>query len=431
MALGKFVKSDGFRRYFTNTSWLFIDNALNLIIGFAMGILVARYLGASDFGLMSFAKSTAKLFSVFCALGLEKIIIKRFIDRNTRHEIVMGTGMGMKAMASVFCITAISIVGLFIFKDVLTYSLVLLFAGVTFFESFVIIRFFFQSKVQTRFVSRIVTYKIIISAGIKLLLVYFQAPLIYFAYEALLESVLGTMGYIYIYHSRSSHSVKRWRFSTKYAKELLTDSWPLLISGFVVYVYMEIDILMIKSFMGNAAVGHYSIAVRLTNIWNMAGIVICSSLFPAILNAKNTNQELYLTRFSSLLRLLVGISLFISLSVFTGGAWFINTFFGEEYLLAIAPLNILVWTVIFVNLGIASQQWHIAEGLQKLLLIRTTIGAIVNLILNFLLIPRVGINGAAIATLVAQVCATYLSNSFSKKTIGLFYMQSKSLVFLK
>lgn len=425
------MKSDGFKKYFTNTSWLFFDNVINLIIGFGMGILIARYLGASDFGLLSFAKSTAKLFSVFCALGLEKIIIKRFIDQKDEHDTIMGTGVGMKAFAAVFCVGLISLLGLLIFEDTLTYSLVVLFVAVTFFESFVIIRFFFQSRVESRFIARVVTYKIIISSGVKLLLLYFQAPLIYFAYEALLESVLGTVGYIYIYQRRSENLISTWKFSLPYAKNLLRDSWPLLISGFVVYVYMEIDILMIKSLMGNAAVGHYSIAVRLTNIWNMAGIVICSSLFPAILNAKNNDQQLYLSRFSSLLRLLVGISLSIALAVFIGGGWFIHTFFGEEYLAAISPLNILVWSVIFVNLGIASQQWHIAEGLQKLLLVRTTIGAVVNLILNFILIPTLGINGAAIATLVAQISATYLSNCLSTKTIGLFYMQSKSLIFLK
>ena len=345
------VRSEGFKRYFTNTSWLFVDNTFNLIIGFAVGIMVARYLGARDFGLLNFAKSIAKFFSTICALGLEKIVIKKLVYEKDSLNQLLGTTLVLKMAAAIGSIVLISVFGLLIFEDSLSYQLILAFVAVTFFEAFVVIKFFFQSKVQSRFISRVVLYKIIISSFIKILIVYFKLPLIYFAYEALLEAFMGVVGYLYVYKKKSNHDALHWKFNPSYGRSLLKESWPLIVSSFVIYIYMEIDIVMIKYMLGNIAVGHYAIAVRLTSIWNMIGIVICSSLFPAVLNAKNKSETLYLSRFSNLLRMLVGISLFIVVAVFVLGGWAVPLLFGEEFSASVSSLQILIWTVIFVNLG--------------------------------------------------------------------------------
>jgi len=424
------IHSKGFKKYFTNTSWLFVDNALNLIIGFGIGILVARYLEAEQFGLLNFAKSIAKFFSIFCALGLEKIVIKKLLFDNENVQVILGTSLTLKIIAALISLFTFAIVGSFFFPDSLTFYLILAFVSLTLFESFVVIRFFFQSKVQSRFIARVVLFKVMFSSLLKLLIIYLRLPLIFFAYEAIIEAIVGVLGYIYVYHKKTGMHIRQWKVDFQYGKSLLSESWPLIMSSFVVFVYMEIDIVMLKYMIDNSSVGHYAIAVRLTNIWHMIGIVICSSLFPAVLNAKSRDIHTYQSRFLQLLRLLVVISIVVVVGVFLLSDWIIPLLFGTEYLPSVLPLKWLIWSVIFVNLGLAAQQWFIAENLQHLLLMRTSAGAFINLVLNIILIPKYGIVGAAIATLAAQVSATFLLNVFSKQTRSLFLMQARSFLLL-
>ena len=87
-----------------------------------------------------------------------------------------------------------------------------------------------------------------------------------------------------------------------------------------------------------------------------------------------------------------------------------------------------IWTGVFVFLGVASGKWYVSENLQKLAFSRTFYGVIVNILLNILMIPKFGIYGAAIATLISQAVASYIADLFSKKTRNNFIMKTKSLL---
>ncbi len=406
-----------------------VDNVANLAISFVIGIFVARYLGPSDLGLLNFAKSIANVFVVFCTLGLEKILVKDLIKKKLNYELILGTGLALKVLASGLSILIFSTFGNLAIREPLSYQLTLIFVLVTFFDAFSVIRFYFQSQVKSRFTSRVALVKIIITSLIKFLLIYLGLPVIYFAYVGLFEAFVGTMGLIYVLHKRSGHRLWQFRFNVNYGKGLVKDAWPLLLSNFVVLVYMEIDQVMIKYMIDASAVGHYSVSVKFTNVWFFVGATICSSLFPAILNAKNHNEELYRSRMQNLLKLLAAISITISLFVFLISKPLVNILFGSEFLPSVPALQIQVWSLVFVYMGIAGSQWYIAEDLQKLLLLRSFVGAVCNILLNLLLIPRYGINGAAIATLVSQVIVNVIGNLYSAKTRQLLLMQFKAFKF--
>jgi O-antigen/teichoic acid export membrane protein len=428
--LFKLIQSQGFKKYFTNTSWLLIDNTATLAIGLFVSIFIARHLGPADFGLFNFAKSLAKFFTIFCALGLERIVIRNLVLDQENHANILGTTLGLKIGMSVLSTFLFAIVGYFVLDEAaywLTFFLIL----VPLFEAFAVIRFYFASRVEARFISRMVLVKIIISSAVKLLLVYFQMPVIYFAIEVLVEAVLAMLGYLWVYKQRGKIKLLQWKFKHAYGKKLLTDSWPLLVSSFVIYIYTETDIIILRYMLGNEAVGHYSIAVRMTTIWYLVGTVICNSLFPAILNAKTNDEVVYKKRLADLLRLLIIIAVSIALFITLSGKWIIALLFGQQFLPAIAPLMILTWSLVFVYLGVAGTQWFIAENLQRYMMIRSVSGAIVNVILNILLIPILGIIGSAIATLIAQMMASFVGNYFTQQTRPLFIMQARALLFLK
>jgi O-antigen/teichoic acid export membrane protein len=216
-------------------------------------------------------------------------------------------------------------------------------------------------------------------------------------------------------------------FRWKQAKKLMRDAWPLIFAGMVVSVYMKIDQVMLKEMLDVKAVGVYAAAVKLCEAWYFLPTALIASLFPAVIEAKIKSKTLYDKRVQNLYDLMVWSSIAVALPTTLLADWVILILYGTDFQEAADVLRIYIWAGVFVTLGIASSKWLIAENLQRYLFLRTILGALLNVGFNLWLIPIYGIKGAAIATLVAQGTASFLSLSFFKKTRHNFLFAAKSL----
>jgi O-antigen/teichoic acid export membrane protein len=192
---------------------------------------------------------------------------------------------------------------------------------------------------------------------------------------------------------------------------------------------MKIDQVMIKNFMEIKEVGYYAAAVKLCEAWYFVPMAVSTSVFPAIVNAKQTSEKLYLNRLQKLYDFLAAIAIIIAIPVTFLSGFIIDILFGPKFQPAASVLTIYIWAGVATFLGVASSQYLIAENLTKLSFYRTLIGMIINVILNLYLIPVYGINGAAIATLISYSLAT-LSIGFTKKTSNQISMMFKSILFI-
>jgi O-antigen/teichoic acid export membrane protein len=192
---------------------------------------------------------------------------------------------------------------------------------------------------------------------------------------------------------------------------------------------MRIDQIMIKEMLGKREVGLYSAAVRLSEAWYFIPIIITSSLFPSVVNAKKVSESLYYSRIQHLYSFMFLLSFSIALLMTFLSDWMMVLLYGEAYREAGQVLMINIWAGVFVFLGVASSKWFLSEGLQNLLTVNTVIGAIVNVILNFILIPKYGICGAAIATVISQSIASYFMNFLFSETRSNFLRLTKSIVY--
>jgi O-antigen/teichoic acid export membrane protein len=206
----------------------------------------------------------------------------------------------------------------------------------------------------------------------------------------------------------------QWRWQT--AKRLLKDSWPLILSGMVISIYMKIDQVMIKEMLGAEQVGFYAAAVRLSEAWYFIPMLITSSLFPAIINAKKQSEERYYQRLQKLYNLMVWMAVGIALPTTFLAPWVIKVLYGCVFSPAATVLKIHIWAGVFVFLGVASSKWFIVENFIRKNFYRTFIGMVANVILNFELIPLYGIYGAALATLLGQMTANLIYDFFDKQT---------------
>jgi O-antigen/teichoic acid export membrane protein len=245
-----------------------------------------------------------------------------------------------------------------------------------------------------------------VASAARLLLVYNRAPLVAFAWVTLGEAVLAAIGLVIVYRRRGE-GPGRWEVSAARARSLLRDSWPLILSGMVTMVYMRIDQVMLREMVGEREVGLYSAAVRLAEVWYLVPMALVASLYPNLVAAKQADEALFYRRLQRLYDLMAILGYAIAIPGMLLAGLVVRWLYGVDYREAAPMLAILVWTTVFVNLGVARSLFLTAMNWTRLHLFTVAVGGAVNVGLNLLLIPRYGGVGAAIATCVAYAMASY------------------------
>ncbi len=166
---------------------------------------------------------------------------------------------------------------------------------------------------------------------------------------------------------------------------------------------MKIDQVMIKEMLGKTSVGHYAAAVKISEAWYFVTIAINSSLFPAIINAKKRSLKEFYDRLKILYSFMLLSAVAISIPTTIYSKYIINLLYKEQFDQASTVLMFHIWAGVLVSLGVVTSSIVIANNKQNNALISTSIGAISNIILNLLMIPRFGIIGAAFTTILSQI----------------------------
>ncbi|MDG1097681.1 MAG: flippase [Methylophilaceae bacterium] len=416
----------GFLRYFANTSWLFGEKILRMIVGLFVGVWVARYLGPERLGLFSYAQSFVGLFVVIAGLGLDGILVRELVKDESKRDALLGTAFRLKLIGAFLALIALAIAVNLSRQDSLTALLIFTIASATVFQSFNVIDYYFQAKVLSKYMVYPNIISLLISSMVKIWLILNDAPLLHFAYSILFDSFVLACGFLYFYRHKK-HLVSQWFFDKKLAWSLLKDSWPLILSGLAISTYMKVDQIMIKEMISVEAVGQYAVAVTISEGWYFIPMVIATSLFPAIISAKKQSKALYYARLQKLYDLMVWIAIAIALPMTYLSELVVSLLYGEQFNQAGSVLMIHIWAGVFVFLGVASSKWFISENLQMLAFWRTFYGMVANVALNLLLIPIYGIQGAAMSTLLSYFIAGLMFDLFHEKTRATFFMKVKTL----
>jgi O-antigen/teichoic acid export membrane protein len=395
-----------FEKYLKNTGWLMLGRIGSLFIKMLISFAVTNYLGKGQNGILNYANSFVIMFMAVAGLGLDSFIVRELVRAPQRRDEILGTSLLLKIIAALAIIPLI-LLGYLLFPDEQTpaqYVFILSFTGL--FQAFNIIDAYFQAQVQAKYIMYVNIVGNMVSAIVKLVLILLEFPLEYFVFALLFDAVLLALGYILVYRSRQQF-IQNWSFNRDLAKTLLSKSWPLMFAAVLVTIYMKIDQVMIGRILGTEALGIYSTVVPLSEVWYFIPMSIVGSVFPAIINARAESMERYQRRLQNLYDLMVGMSLTIAIIMSFASRFIYDIVYTPEFASGAPVLSLHVWAGIFVFLGVASGQYLINEGLTQLSLFRTAVGALINILLNLLLLPRLGITGAAWATLAAYALATF------------------------
>ena len=411
-----------------NMGWLFMDNVLRMGVGLLVGVWLARYLGPEQFGQLSYAIAFVGLFGALAGLGLNGVVVRNVVRDPDATNATLGTAFALQVLVTPF-VVGLVVAAIWWMRpdDPLTRTMVIILSLTLVFMTTEVVKAWFESQVQARYTVWVENGIFVLMAAIKVAMILRHASLLAFVWLTLVESALVAVGLVVVY-SMQGGQVRAWQLRSARAKALLRDSWPLMLAGLAVMIYTRIDQIMLGEMLGAPEVGNYTVAVKISELWYFLPVIIGNSIFPSTVEAKLRSEKLYYQRLQSAFNLMVLVSVAIALPVALMSGWIVNLLYGDDYKAAGAILAINVWAGVFVSLGIASSYWLLSENLQILNFYRTIVGAFVNIILNYLLIPKYGTQGAAFATLVSYAYVALFSDLFSSKTRAVFRMKLRALL---
>lgn len=422
---------EALRKVLWNTGWLFADKALRMAVALLVGVWVARYLGPGRFGQYNYAIAFVTLFSPLATLGLNNIVVRDIVLLPSRKNETLGSAFGLRLCGGlVTLLLATAVAAVSGSHDRLTIALVAVTAAGTVFSAFDAIDLWFQSQLKSKFTVLAKNAALIVISAIKVLLIMYQASLLMFAWAGTAEIALGSFGLLLVY-GRVGGSFRLWRFTLARAKSLLRDSWPLIFSGVFGAIYLRIDQVMIGEMVGNEEVGVYAAAVRLAEAWYFVPMTIVASVLPSVVEAKRISDDLFYSRLQRLYNLMAFFAYAIAIPTTFLSKSIIAVLYGSAYNSASPMLVVLIWSGLFINLGVARTSFLTAMNWTRTHLVINVIGCILNIALNYVLIPAYGGMGAAVATFIAYGVVGVLACFFYRPLYRTGYMLAKAMVYPK
>lgn len=393
-------------REIKNASWLIGGKVIQMLLSLIISIISARYLGPSNYGLINYAGAYTAFFSSLCTLGLNYVIIKNLVDNTEDQGKTIGTSIGIRCASS--ALSSLAILGIVCIIDrdePLTIMVTFLSSLSLVFQSFDTINYWFQSRYQSKITSVATLLAYIVTSIYRIILLALGKDVLWFAFATSVDSICMSI-FLWMFYKRSKGP--KLSFSWKKGKALLKKSYHYILSGMMVAIYGQTDKLMLKQMLDETAVGFYSLAFSINLMWVFVLQAIIDSMYPTIMRLYNEDYCSYQRKNRQLYAIVIYISFVVAIGFTLFGKFFVIFVYGEQYAGAVEPLKIITWYTMFSYLGVARNAWLVCENKQKYLKYMYGLAAVVNVVLNYTFIPVWGASGAAIASLITQICTCIL-----------------------
>lgn len=389
-----------------NAYWIIVCRIAQSFVGLLIGMITARYLGPSNYGLLNYACSVITFVVPLAQLGLRNILVEEIVSKPEREGKILGTSLVMSIVSSLFCI--IGCIGFVAFAnagETDTLIVCALYSISLIFQMTENIQYWYQAKLLSKYTSIVSLAAYTIVSIYKIFLLATGKSIYWFAISYAFDFFLISASLIFIYRKMGGQKLS---FSFPLAKELFNKSKYFIVSNMMVTLFTQTDKIMVKLMIGNAENGYYSTAVACSTITSFVFAAIIDSLRPVIFESKKTDQKKFENNMSLLYSIIIYMGLAQSLVLTFLAHPIVNLLYGKEYLNAIPMLQIITWYSAFSYMGSVRNIWMLAEKKQKYLWIINLSGATLNIVGNLILIPYMGAKGAALASVVTQFFTNFI-----------------------
>ncbi|MDW7549413.1 flippase [Pseudoalteromonas sp. McH1-7] len=396
------------RKLFINSALLIIERFVVLFFSFASALLMARYAGTELFGRFSTIVAFGSLFLVFTQMGLNNISSKYFTLYPHNSAFYLNASLLVRFIFAVLIIPIAYVLGWLTLTPTDAY-LVALLVALQVGNAATVIEFFFIAKqsITATLVPRVV---IKVACKIALLVaIILELPIALWIILTGLEYILLALAYLLLLKRQPPAKQERLNTAPRLqrgARLLLQRGKWLLLSSLAAVLYLKIDQIMLASFVDTQAVAHYAAAAKLSEFWYVLPVLVANVFMPKLVSLYRAQPKLYwqLQRRSYLYSSIAAI-IVIALTLWLAEP-VVLLLFGEAYRSSILILQIHIFGCLFIFSRAFMSRWLILSNNHKLSLHSHLVGAIVNIVLNAVLIPQYGGVGAAISSVVAYGMAS-------------------------
>lgn len=416
-------------KYLKNTLWMFSEQFVKLFSIFIVNIFIARYLGPEQFGVLSFSVGVIAVALTLSRLGMESVLVRELIENANKASVYVGTAFALILLAGIFCsISLLFMLNVFGVAAELTQFILLLSISLIP-QAFLVLEYHFQSQTRAKYSSLAKSLALMVSAIIKLALVFNQAHIFSILLAILVESILIAAFLLYIYQKKQQ-ALFSFQFDKVIAAKLLRSSFPMLMASLTTVLYMRIDQFMIKALIGDFELGVYAAVSKMYELWVMVAVVLSTSLLPAIVRLKNKSINEYESAMVLLFRGVILISVLVAALSTIFAENVIEMLFGDAFALGVTPFVILMWASVFAAMGSVTVRYLTVEKVEKKVAQRAFLALSLNIVSNTALIPLYGVSGAAISTLFSLVIANYMIDFMDKDVKKLWSLKNQA-IFIK
>ncbi len=418
--------SENKKKALNNMAWAVSGKIVSLTSVLVVGIIVARYLGKEQYGIMNYVVSFVAIFQVFADFGLDFIQIREESKNPAMRDKIIGTTFVLKVAFALLALVAIVLTVLFFEPDASIRGYILIYAVSVLLNTTWVSRNHFTSIVWNEYVVKTEISRTLIGVAVKVAFVLLHLPLVWFIFSLLIDSLLLAVGYMSSY-ARKIDSVRKWRFDKALAAYMVGQSFPLLLSGAAIVVYNRIDQMMIGNMIDQSHLGVYSVAVRFTELLVFVPTIIAQTISPMLVEVRQKDEERYESLSRVFMNVTVAVCIVLALLTCLLSYPIVRYTFGPTYIGAASVLSILAFKVIGDALSQTSGQLMIIEGIQKYASIRNVIGCVTCVVLNLLLIRRFGIHGVAYVALITIFVSGTLADFLIPAYRHIFYKQMRAV----
>jgi len=403
-------------KIFTNFSWLFFDKVLRIFLGLFISAWVARYLGPENFGLLNYAVAIVSLASPFADMGLQSIVVRDLSQKKLNSGSILGSALVIMSFGTLLSLISIGMYLIYgTVEDSLLRNLILIFGSAVLFRLSEIFKYWFESQIESKYVIWIQSTVFLCISLIKVYLILNAYPIEAFAMMFLLDSFFCFLGLIFIYQKREM-ALLSWSVNWRYARELILESWPLVLSGMVLMVQARIDQIMLGEMISKSEVGYYSVSLAIIEGLSFVPMILMSSLAPSIAKVKKISEEIYQTRLRQYYSMNFLLFLCIAIPLALLSEFIVKVLFGNSFIPAGSILTLMTLRLFFANMGVARHLFIVNNKLIKYSFFTMLAGVFVNILMNYLLIPSLKSHGALIASYLSFFTTIFLIDFFYKET---------------